>query len=52
MPKEHILVVEDEEDILVLLRYNLAKEGYRVTGALSGEEGRGAVRPQIFITKS
>jgi two-component system, OmpR family, alkaline phosphatase synthesis response regulator PhoP len=44
MPKEHILVVEDEEDILELLRYNLAKEGYRVTGALSGEEGRSAAR--------
>ncbi|MFZ5450073.1 MAG: response regulator [Thermodesulfobacteriota bacterium] len=39
MAKEHILVVEDEEDILELLRYNLTKEGYRVTGALSGEEG-------------
>jgi two-component system phosphate regulon response regulator PhoB len=38
MAKEHILVVEDEEDILELLRYNLAKEGFRVTGALSGEE--------------
>ncbi len=38
MPKEHILVVEDEEDILELLRYNLAKEGFRVTGVLEGEE--------------
>lgn len=39
MPKEHILVVEDEEDILELIRYNLAKEGYRATCAVSGEEG-------------
>lgn len=36
--KEHILIVEDEEDILELLRYNLTKEGFRVTGVTSGEE--------------
>jgi len=46
MSKEHILVVEDEEDILELLRYNLMKEGYRVTGAFSGEEGLKAARSQ------
>ena len=46
MAKEHILVVEDEEDILELLRYNLTKEGYRVTGALSGEEGLRTARSQ------
>lgn len=46
MPNEHILVVEDEEDILELLRYNLMKEGYRVTGVLSGEEGLKAARSQ------
>jgi two-component system response regulator MtrA len=39
MAKEHILVVEDEEDILELLKYNLSKEGYNVTCACSGEEG-------------
>ena len=38
MAKEHILVVEDEEDILELLRYNLTKEGFRVTGVTSGED--------------
>lgn len=38
MPKEHILIVEDEEDILELIKYNLAKEGYRVTSAATGEE--------------
>ena len=32
-----ILVVDDEEDILELVRYNLAKERYQVTSALSGE---------------
>jgi len=38
MAKENILVVDDEEDILELVRYNLAKEGYKVTGVGSGEE--------------
>ncbi len=38
MPKETILVVDDEEDILELVRYNLAKEGYGVSGVTSGEE--------------
>jgi two-component system alkaline phosphatase synthesis response regulator PhoP len=39
MSKESILVMEDEEDIAELLKYNLAKEGYRVTVVGSGEEG-------------
>jgi two-component system phosphate regulon response regulator PhoB len=38
MAKEHILVVDDEEDILELLTYNLVREGFQVTGALTGEE--------------
>jgi two-component system, OmpR family, alkaline phosphatase synthesis response regulator PhoP len=38
MAKEKILVVDDEEDILELVRYNLAKEGYRVHCVTSGEE--------------
>ena len=52
MPKEHILVVEDEEDILELLRYNLAKEGFRVTGVVSGEEAVRAARstpPDLIV---
>jgi two-component system phosphate regulon response regulator PhoB len=39
MAGERILIVEDEDDILELVRYNLGKEGYRVMGAASGEEG-------------
>lgn len=47
-PKAHILVVDDEEDIQELVRYNLEREGYRVTCAGSGEKaveiaGRDAV---------
>ena len=52
MAKEHILVVEDEEDILELLRYNLAKEGFRVTGVIEGEEAVRAARstpPDLII---
>ncbi len=38
MTNEQILVVDDEEDILELVRYNLDREGYRVTGAITGED--------------
>jgi two-component system, OmpR family, alkaline phosphatase synthesis response regulator PhoP len=38
MSKEKILVVDDEEDILELVRYNLVREGYVVLCALSGED--------------
>ena len=44
MAKETILVVEDEEDIRELLKYNLEKEGYQVFGAATGEEALQAVR--------
>ena len=37
MRNQKILVVEDDEDILELIRYNLEKEGYRVEAAESGE---------------
>ena len=30
MASHRILVVDDEEDLLELVRYNLSKEGYRV----------------------
>jgi two-component system alkaline phosphatase synthesis response regulator PhoP len=38
MARAHIFVIEDEPDILELVRYNLVRHGYEVTGALSGEE--------------
>ncbi|HPO14605.1 MAG TPA: response regulator [Candidatus Hydrogenedentes bacterium] len=38
MAKISVLVVEDEEDILELVAYNLTKEGYQVTKTMSGEE--------------
>lgn len=38
MPSENILVVEDEEDILELVVYNLTQEGYRVRAVTTGEQ--------------
>jgi len=46
MAKEKILVVDDEEDILELVRYNLTKEGFQVACALSGEEGLAKLKEQ------
>lgn len=39
MSKKQILVVEDEEDILALIHFNLVKNGFRVECAMNGEEG-------------
>ncbi len=47
MAKENILVIEDEEDILELISFNLGKEGYRVVGATSGEQGLKAARANV-----
>ena len=38
MTKKHIMVIEDEADILELLTYNLTREGYEVTGIGNGEQ--------------
>jgi two-component system phosphate regulon response regulator PhoB len=47
MAKAKILVVEDEDDILELITYNLAKEGYQVTGAPTGEDTLKRVRSDL-----
>ena len=44
MNKERILVIEDEEDILALIHFNLVKAGYRVECASTGEDGYAMVR--------
>ncbi len=36
---KHILVIEDDPDIVELLRFNLERESYRVTSATTGSEG-------------
>ena len=47
MANENILVVEDDEDIQELVRYNLDREGYRVREAVSGEEAILAVKSKV-----
>ena len=52
MAKEKILVVDDEEDILELLKFNLSREGYQVSCAASGEEALSQVRskaPDLMV---
>lgn len=44
MSNETILVVEDDENIVELLRVNLVRAGYKLLSALSGEEGIQAIR--------
>ncbi len=39
MHKKKILLIDDEEDILEILSYNLEKEGYLVTTATNGNDG-------------
>ncbi|MBI4395109.1 MAG: response regulator [Candidatus Omnitrophica bacterium] len=39
MPKETILVIEDEKNIVELVKYNLEREGYRVLTATRGDSG-------------
>lgn len=46
MSRKNILAVDDEEDILELLRFNLAREGYQVTCATSGEDALRIARTQ------
>ncbi len=43
MVKKHIFVVEDEEDILDLIRHHLMKEGYAVSTATNGMEAIKAI---------
>lgn len=38
MPTENILIVDDEEDVLELVRYNLDRNGYKIDTAVTGEE--------------
>ena len=43
---QSVLVVDDEEDLLELVRYNLTREGYRVACVGTGEEALKAARKQ------
>ena len=39
MPKGSILVIDDEKDLIELVKYGLEKEGFLVRGVLDGESG-------------
>ena len=47
MSGEHILIVEDEEDIAELLEYNLQRQGYEPSIAGTGEDGLNQSRETI-----
>jgi len=47
-PKTRILVVDDEQDIIQLVSYNLKKEGYLIEEARTGEEALRMVRERPY----
>jgi two-component system phosphate regulon response regulator PhoB len=47
MAKVHILVVDDEEDILELVRYNLEKGGFQVSCAETGTDALRKARAEL-----
>ena len=53
MAKEKILVVDDEEDLLELIKFNLFRKGYKVVCTPSGEEAlrtaKSKIRNAFFI---
>ncbi|MEN9743866.1 MAG: hypothetical protein RLZZ65_1671 [Bacteroidota bacterium] len=52
MNKTHILVVDDEEDIRVLLAYNLEREGFEVSTVANGQECLDFIakqKPQLIL---
>jgi two-component system phosphate regulon response regulator PhoB len=48
MANEHILVIEDDEDIQILLQRNLEKEGFRVSVCGTGEDGMALLKKDFF----
>jgi DNA-binding response OmpR family regulator len=52
VPRETILVIDDEKDLIELVRYNLEKEGFQVTSAFDGEAGMSMatqVNPDVIL---
>jgi DNA-binding response OmpR family regulator len=49
--RKRILIVDDAEDVLVMLKYNLEREGFQVLAARSGEEALEKARmlPDLII---
>jgi len=52
MSKGIVLIIDDEEDLIELVRYNLEKEGFEVVGAGDGESGLSKAvktKPDVII---
>lgn len=52
MPKQSILIVDDEDDILSLVEHHLSREGYRTLAARTGEDALATARaesPDLII---
>jgi two-component system phosphate regulon response regulator PhoB len=52
MTDKKVLIIEDEEDILALIHYNLTKEGFKVFCAATGEDGLKKIseqKPDIIL---
>jgi two-component system phosphate regulon response regulator PhoB len=47
MPREKILVVDDEEEILELLEYTLTRDGYGISTVASGEDAIGTAKSEL-----
>jgi two-component system, OmpR family, alkaline phosphatase synthesis response regulator PhoP len=47
MARGRILVIDDEEDLVELVRYNLEKEGFTVRSAQDGEAGLTAAKKEL-----
>ena len=45
---KRILIIEDDRDIVELVRYNLANEGFEVTAAPDGSAGLALLRKTAF----
>lgn len=48
MVNKHILVIEDDEDIQVLIRHNLQKESFKVSIVSTGEDGINRLQKEII----
>lgn len=48
MSHEKILIVEDDEDIVELVRYNLVKDGFRPIGVTRGEDAIKRLQTETF----
>jgi len=49
VPRDRILLIEDEPDIVEVLQYNLEKEGFAVETARRGEQGLEAIRRDLVL---